>query len=90
MGDVTDPAASPGLLPDANVVIEYRRTAPNLLPWRRADEPDGLSDNDFGGNRLSRLVRRALDEEVITMGRAAEILGLRRTAMRGWVRGWFG
>lgn len=56
---------------------------------RRADEPDGLSDN-FGGNRLSRLVRRALDEEVITMGRAAEILGLRRTAMRGWVRGWFG
>ena len=58
--------------------------------WRRADEPDGLSDNDFGGNRLSRLVRRALDEEVITMGRAAEILGLRRTAMRGWVRGWFG
>ena len=58
--------------------------------WRRADEPDGLSDNDFGGNRLSRLVRRGIDEEVITMGRAAEILGLRRTAMRGWVRGWFG
>ena len=58
--------------------------------WRRADEPDGLSDNDFGGNRLSRLVRRTLDEEVITMGRAAEILGLRRTAMRRGVRGWFG
>ena len=69
---------------------EYRRSAPDLLPWRRADEPDGLSDNDFGGNRLSRLVRRALDEEVITMGRAAEILGLRRTALRGWVQGWFG
>ena len=56
--------------------------------WRRADEPDGLSSNDFGGNRLSRLVRRALDEEVITMGRAAEIMGLRRTAMREWMRGW--
>ena len=58
--------------------------------WRRADEPDGLSENDFVENRLSRLVRRALQEEVITMGRAAEIMGLRRTAMRGWVGGWFG
>lgn len=57
---------------------------------RRADEPDGLPDNDFGGNRLSRLVRRGIEEEVITLGRAAEILRLRRAAMREWMRGWFG
>ena len=58
-------------------------------PWR-ADEQDGLSDNEFGRNRRSRLVRRGIEEEVITLGRAAEILGLRRTALRGWMRGWLG
>ena len=58
--------------------------------WRRADGPDGASANDFRGNRLSRLVRRGIEEEVITLGRAAEILGLRRAAMRGWMRGWLG
>ena len=57
---------------------------------RRADEPDGLSVNGFGGNRLFRLVRRGIEEEVITLGRAAEILGLRRVALRGWMRGWSG
>ena len=57
---------------------------------RRANELDGLSVSDFGGNRLSRLVRRGIEEEVITLGRAAEILGLRRAALRGWMQGWFG
>ena len=57
---------------------------------RRGDERDGFSANDFRGNRLSRLVRRGIEEEVITLGRAAEILGLRRTALRGWMRGWLG
>ena len=68
----------------------FSATEAEALTSRRADEPDGPSANDFGGNRLSRLVRRGIEEEVITLGRAAEILGLRRTAMRGRVRGWFG
>lgn len=32
MGDVADPATSPGLLLDANVVIDYRRSGPDILP----------------------------------------------------------
>lgn len=68
----------------------FPATEAEALTSRRADEPDGLSASDFGGNRLSRLVRCGIEEEVITLGRAAEILGLRRTALRGWMRGRFG
>lgn len=32
MGDVADPATSPALLLDANVVIDYRRSDPDILP----------------------------------------------------------
>ena len=56
--------------------------------WSRSGEPAGLSQHDFVGDRLSRLVRRALEKQKISLGRAAEILGLRREDMREQARGW--
>jgi Zn-dependent peptidase ImmA (M78 family)/transcriptional regulator with XRE-family HTH domain len=60
------------------------------LDWNRAGEPDALSAYDFKEDRLKRLVRLALDRELISLGRGAEILGLSRFEMRelaaAWVR----
>ena len=56
--------------------------------WSRSGEPAGLSEHDFIEDRLSRLVRRALEEEHISLGRAAEILGLTRDEMRIQAREW--
>ena len=39
---------------------------------------------------LLRLVRQALEQEHISLGRAAEILGLSREEMRKYVREWVG
>ena len=58
--------------------------------WRRSGEPVGLSEHDFVEDRLLRLVRRALEEERISLGRAAEILGLTRDEMRMQVGRWKG
>ena len=58
--------------------------------WRRSGEPAGLSEHDFTEDRLSRLVRRALEEEHISVGRAAEILDLTRDEMRKQAREWVG
>jgi len=56
--------------------------------WSRAGEPEGLSQHDFVDDRLSRLVRQALEQELISLGRAAEILGLTREEMRKQAREW--
>ena len=56
--------------------------------WSRSGEPAGLSEHDFVEDRLSRLARRALEEERISLGRAAEILGLTRDEMRQKTREW--
>ena len=58
--------------------------------WSRAGEPEGLSHHDFVEDRLSRLVRQALEREHISLGRAAEILGLSREEMRRQAREWAG
>ena len=58
--------------------------------WSRSGEPAGLSEHDFIEDRLSRLVRRALEEEHISLGRAAEILRLTRDEMRQKAREWAG
>jgi Zn-dependent peptidase ImmA (M78 family)/transcriptional regulator with XRE-family HTH domain len=58
--------------------------------WSRAGEPEGLSQHDFVEDRLSRLVRQALEQEHISLGRAAEILGLTREEMRKQAREWAG
>ena len=41
-------------------------------------------------DRLLRLVRQALEQERISLGRAAEILGLHREEMRRYAREWAG
>ncbi len=58
--------------------------------WRRSGEPVGLSEHDFVEDRLLRLVRRALEDERVSLGRAAEILGLTRDEMRRQARRWAG
>jgi Zn-dependent peptidase ImmA (M78 family)/transcriptional regulator with XRE-family HTH domain len=58
--------------------------------WSRAGEPEGLSEHDFVEDRLSRLVRQALEQERISLGRAAEILGITRGDMRKQAREWAG
>lgn len=58
--------------------------------WSRSGEPEGLSRHDFVENRLSRLVREALEQGHLSIGRAAEILGLSREEMRSQVREWAG
>jgi len=58
------------------------------LDWNRAGEPDALSKYDFVEDRLSRLVRTALEEGKISLGRAAEILRIPRTEMRELAASW--
>ena len=58
--------------------------------WSRSGEPAGLSRHDFIEARLSRLVRQALEERRISLGRAAEILNLSRDEMRQRAREWTG
>lgn len=56
--------------------------------WGCAGEPESLSRYDFIEDRLSRLVRRAVENQCISLGRAAEILGLAHEDMRERARGW--
>ena len=56
--------------------------------WSRAGEPAALSVYDFRRDRLSRLVRKALEGGHISLGRGAEILGIHLEEMRAWVRDW--
>ncbi len=56
----------------------------------RGAEPAKLDEHDFLGDRLQRLVRRGVDEGVISLGRAGEILGLDRQEMRELAAAWFG
>ena len=56
--------------------------------WGRSGEPDRLSRHDFMEDRLSRLVRRALREGRISIGRGAEILNLSQEQMRERIREW--
>ena len=47
-----------------------------------------LPQDEFA--RRAGLVRQALEQEHISLGRAAEILGLSREEMRKYVREWVG
>jgi Zn-dependent peptidase ImmA (M78 family)/transcriptional regulator with XRE-family HTH domain len=51
-------------------------------------EPAGLDVHDFQGDRLARLVRRAVEEEAISLSRGAEILGLGVAEMRDLAASW--
>jgi Zn-dependent peptidase ImmA (M78 family)/DNA-binding XRE family transcriptional regulator len=76
-----------------------RRSEPNALdpkefggrPTDRvADEPARFIDDDFHEDRLSRLVREAVEQEKISLGRAAEILRLDLVEMRELANSWVG
>ena len=51
-------------------------------------EPFGLESYDFYEDRFSRLVRRAIDENAISLGRGAELLRIPLLEMRELVRNW--
>jgi Zn-dependent peptidase ImmA (M78 family) len=51
-------------------------------------EPDPLSPGELVEERYARLVRDAYDGELISMGRAAELLGISLMAMRERMRDW--
>jgi Zn-dependent peptidase ImmA (M78 family) len=54
----------------------------------KAREPEELSRADFVEDRLSRLVRQAVETGAISLGRGAEILGLSLSEMRTLAGGW--
>ena len=56
--------------------------------WNRADEPERLSPSDFVEDRLHRLVRRAFEQGLISLGRAAELLRIEREDVRQLARDW--
>lgn len=53
-----------------------------------ASEPKRLTSDDFVEDRLLRLVRRAYEDQKISLGRAAEILDVDLRAMRTMAAGW--
>ncbi len=59
-----------------------------MVEPRAADEPNRLAADDFVEDRLSRLVRTALEKELISVGRAAEILDLDLKTMRAVISSW--
>jgi Zn-dependent peptidase ImmA (M78 family)/DNA-binding XRE family transcriptional regulator len=57
---------------------------------RAGDEPDHLLPRDFVEDRRKRLVREAIEKELLSMGRAAEILELSLKDMRALAVSWRG
>ncbi len=51
-------------------------------------EPARLDAHDFQGDRLALLVRRAVEREVISLSRGAEVLGLTLDEMRERAGSW--
>lgn len=54
----------------------------------RANEPEAISHRHFVEDRLSRLVRLAVEEEKISLSRGAEILGYNLVKMREIASSW--
>ena len=73
--------------PEALASDAFRASAPESSS---ADEPERLSKADFIEDRLSRLVRKAVETSVITLSRGAEILGLSKLEMRELSASWVG
>ncbi len=73
--------------PDALAQDAFRASFPED---RSAGEPDRLSRVDFIQDRLSRLVRKAIEQEKISLGRGAEVLGISLQDMRDLTASWVG
>lgn len=67
---------------------EPRALTENDFDARRAQEPDRLSDADCMDDRLRRMVRQAVEQEIISLGRGAEILGKSLVDMRQLASEW--
>ena len=65
---------------------EYKRQYRRSLGHK--EEPCPLAAVDFIEDRLSRMVRRAVEQQAISLSRAAEILGVDLQAMRQRVASW--
>lgn len=57
-------------------------------PDKGAEEPERLDRHDFMPDRLARLVRKALEQDAITLSKAAEVLDLDLGAMRELANSW--
>ncbi len=73
--------------PDALAEDAFRASFPEDSS---AGEPDKLSPVDFIQDRLSGLVRKAIEKEKISLGRGAEVLGLSLQDMRDLTASWVG
>jgi Zn-dependent peptidase ImmA (M78 family)/transcriptional regulator with XRE-family HTH domain len=71
--------------PEALAADAFRASFPEAS---KAREPEDLSGADFLEDRLSRLVRQAVEDEAISLGRAAEILRLSLADMRALAGAW--
>lgn len=71
--------------PEALTPSDFQQSMPEVL---RSQEPDSLSASDFIEDRLSKLVRLAIENEKITLSRGAEILNLDIESMRERVSSW--
>lgn len=71
--------------PEALSPNKFHQSMPEVL---RSQEPDSLSSSDFIEDRLSKLVRIAIEKDEITMSRGAEILRLDLEAMRDRISSW--
>ena len=71
--------------PDGVAAQAYRA----LSDWHKAGpEPAGMDKHDFQGDRLWRLVRQSTLDGHISLSRAAEILGIEMSDMRGLAQSW--
>lgn len=61
---------------------------PTFSESLRAHEPEELAPSDFLDNRFSRLVQKALDLELISLSRAAEIMGIDVSQIRQRAAEW--
>lgn len=73
--------------PNALAQDAFRASLPEN---RSAGEPCSLSPVDFIQDRLSRLVRKAIEQEKISLGRGAEVLGISLQDMRDLTASWIG
>lgn len=71
--------------PDGLVADDFRSVRPSA---KVADEPEHLVEGDFVEDRLSRLVRKAVEEDEISLSRAAEILRVDLEDMRELANSW--
>lgn len=73
--------------PDGLSADEFRQSPSPVA--RASEEPQHLPPGIFRQDRLGRLVRQAVEEDRITLSRAAELLEISTGEMRALARTWF-